>query len=218
MNQSNTIGVDDNKDIQLLRKKIIWLMLIIFFVLMLLTVTWSWYKMAFPQQKILVSCNKMSPEIMVSVRYPKYLAVGDLGEIWVTVTNLQSASISPVKVSDDIVVYFLDTSRVVFDPESSNVILLKNIKPGEVRTQVIKFYLNEETNLFYRTNTFVKFGIKLSKDSKFCDDKFAQINISPIHMLQTVIIPFLGKFGLGAIFIAVIGLVWDNIKAFLSAS
>lgn len=62
----------------------------------------------------------------------------------------------------------------------------------------------------------IAFGIRVAGHDQSCEGKTAVITAAPLYMLQTIVIPFAAKFGVGAVFVAIIGLIWDKVKAFLN--
>lgn len=217
MNQPNIYAHGGNLDLRTDRQRVLWLILFIFLSIILLTVIWSWYKMAFPKEQMIVSCGKFIPGLTVSITYPTYMAIGDQGELVVTVKNSQSPTKNvPLDDSNSIVVYFPDKLGVNFDPKSSNIIKLKDLAPGEIRTQIIKFSLSRKPKILSPQGREVVFGIRVAGHYQSCEGKTAVITTAPLYMLQTIVIPFAAKFGVGAVFVAIIGLIWDKVKAFLN--
>lgn len=195
-------------NIKINRMIAIWSALIFVLVVLFFVTFWVWYKVAFPKEKISLSCERLVPGLTLSARYPSNLAPGDRGEIWVTITNISD---SPLLINDNLVVYFFDPTTMMLDPETSNLISLKGMKPGEIRTKVVRFYVNERMHNLIKPLKVMWVSFKLSKSPEFCNKKRnIGINIVPMYMLQTTAIPFVAKFGLGAVFVSVMGLFWES--------
>jgi len=157
-----------------------------------------------PRSRPVVDCSKENG-LKVTVNYPNYIANGDSEDIFLTVENVGTETVSGYVLLD-----FEGTSEGVF--LDKDVINLEDLMPSEhMPKSEIDISMNELFRPITSPGQYLDFTTKVVANDKECISRIFHIDASPIYGLRTLI-----KFLWGTIGLTLIGLFWDRIKELLA--
>jgi hypothetical protein len=156
----------------------------------------------FPRNNFVVDCDSVSLNLQAIINCPTSIANGDKDKIGITLTNVGD------KVIDGLMVFaFKGTAKIRLEPPTkNNRIEFKSFYPNEKQSVTINFSVDEPFTVVSNPGNYVDFNVCTGND----DFNNFHIAMSPIYGLRNLI-----KFLWGTVGVAIVGLLWSQIKEWL---
>jgi hypothetical protein len=154
-----------------------------------------------------IDCTEALPGLRVWMTHPNYLAVGDEGEMQITVAN---AVTNTEAISGTLLVEFRGPAVVRLRPSASNAFGFTSLAPGEQRSTHLPFAFNEpEIMVFFaNTNRPLYFVLRLTDSPTPCTPGPWRVAVTPIARLRSL----LGWATSLAVTAKVLSWLWNRIR------
>ena len=177
--------------------------------LLFATSGWLWYIYIFPQAAASnLGCGSSIPGLRVSVKYPAYLAIGDEGEIHISIAN-EVSNVLPI--TGTVLIEFQEPGSIQLAPGTSNAIRFEKLLPGEWRSVPLRFTINTPAILIADAHQQLDFALRAAGSTQICETGPWQISVAPLYRLRALLTTLWGS----ATITTLIGLMWTRIQKWL---